>query len=439
MEFKFRKLTSGEDALFNNINVKSDEIPVCLETPNKNPKEKPNKSFGVFRSAYQLLNYIADTPIMSRCFFEVIRGSHAQKHYVDIDIDLVDDDFSSPYPHSIEEKVIISNQLVGIYTEALISIKPEIKLDDILTFNSHADNKRSFHIVVDRWFFPSATFNKELFQQVMERVPIQYHKYFDSGMYKSVQQFRILFSTKCGKNRFKILDPNSTWKLKTRVENDSMKMRELFYASLITEVTGNCTMLPFQYKDRIADVPSRYMCSSEINVVISLFRSNFKDHSSFDVLEPKNSLIPLKRRNPSYCEVCQRVHEAENPFIYVNFENKLFFNCRRNENSQLIGQLGTTDDGMIILESQVKVNNYKPPSIPSRPNISSFVDNGILNLRNENKEKSTTYPHLSYLSDEKINNHQKIIEEAKARYIKLKPKMSVDERLRMIHHNTTMI
>lgn len=473
MEFRWKKLTNGDEAMFNNTHVGPEDIPICLEiyNPDTSPDAKHFKTFGVFRSAHQFLNYIADTPLMKRCYFEIIRGSHAQKHYVDIDIKLEDDKLFDDFPHSIEEKIIIANKIVGLYVTALLSIKSEISPDDILVFNSNASTKRSYHIIVDRWFFPSATQNKELFNDVMRKIPKQYHKYFDDRMYKNIQQFRTMFSTKCGKNRFKVLDQqHSSWKLKGNFETDGMKMRELFYASLITEVTGNCNMLSFEYKEKVAYVPSRDMNNTELEIVIRTFRTKFKDASSFDIQEPKNSLIPLKRRCTSYCVVCQREHEAENPFLYVNFENKLFFNCRRNDTSQLIGDLNTSEDGSIInSDGEMPLVTYIPPSIPTKKStivIKPFVDTDFLDLSIDTQKNNEikTYPHLESLNrttqpssplpliteikssvkpikvtyQEKIE-HQQLIDDAKARYNKIKPKGSLNSRLSIAHNAIALL
>ena len=53
---------------------------------------------------------------------------------------------------------------------------------------------------------------------------------------------------------------------------------------------------------------------------------------SFQECKEKNGnlLIVLRRLNPTYCEICKRVHESENPFITVtgDFRNVVFY-CRR--------------------------------------------------------------------------------------------------------------
>lgn len=449
----YKKLVNGNEALFNNIKVREDSIPICLERLNKNPNEDPYKFFAEFRSSYQLLKEIADTPVMERCFFEIIRGNHAQKHYIDIDIHLSDDDFSEAFPHSIEEKINISEVICSEYITALLKLKPEINTNDIIIANSNSNSKRSFHIIVDRWFFPSATQNRELFLQCMELIPLPHRKYFDHSMYKSIQQFRILFSTKCGKNRFKKIDKNSTWKYSEDLDSDEKKLRELFYASLITEVTC-CNMLSFEYKNRTEFVPSRFLDNNEINVIRQHFKK-FKDHSNFDFAEFKNSIIHLRRKQSSYCEVCQRNHDSQNPYLYVTFNNQLYLNCRRNDKSQFISDLTTNDEGTIITCENVETN-YKIPTIGYDIKVSNFINDGVINLVDKPKE-SNSYPHLDELincKEEKIKpvviqsekksivtvvektEHQKIIEDAKLRHKNLSNKRSsVVERLYRVHNH----
>lgn len=463
MAVYYRKLVNGDDALFNNVRVREDSIPICLEKPNKNPDNPPDKFFTEIRSSYQLLKLIADTLMMARCFFEIIRGSHAQKHYVDIDIALVDDKLTEKFPHSIEEKVAISERICELYIVALLKLKPEISRNDIIICNSHSNSKRSFHIIVDRWFFPSATQNKELFMQCMEFIPLPYRKYFDERMYKNVQQFRTLFSTKCGKNRFKKIDKNSTWKYEEQLNSDEKKLRELFYASLITEVTC-CTMLSFEYKDRTEFVPSRNLDHTEITVVYQHFKK-FKDHGKFEFTDPKNSIIPLRRRASYYCTVCQRDHDSENPYLYVTFDNKLYFNCRRNDKSQLIADLSTNEEGTIINDDSTSVTStYVLPTISYNVQVTNFIDSGVLDLSRTQTEikESCSYPHLDGLitnnqqdqqlrpihqtivqsirvpvvSESEKTEHHRIIEDAKLRHRRPpSQKESVVSRLSKVHNN----
>ena len=468
MEFYWHKLTNGDEAMFNKIHITPDDIPVCLEIYNQDNPAKPFKTFGVFKSSHQFLEYIANTEISKRCFFEIIKGSHAQKHYVDIDMELEDDLLNDLYSHSVETKIAISKNIVGLYVNALLSIRKEISLEDILVFNSNSSTKRSFHIIVDRWFFPSATQNKELFEDVLNKIDPQYHKYFDKSMYKSIQQFRTMLSTKCGRHRFKVLDKQSTWKLKYDIKDPNMKMRELFYASLVTEVIGTCQMLSFEYKEKIAYVPSRDINNYELEIVIHTFREKFHDASSFDILEPKNSIIPLKRRCSSYCKVCQRNHDAENPYLYVNFENKLYFNCRRIDESQFIENLTTSEDGSIINSDDISNKIiYIPPSIPEMKHSSPklelkpFIEDDY-NTSTFNPNKKHEYPHLQIVEHKEVkenitpsinvikkevkvtkqekDEHQKLIEKARLKYKKPEEKKSnINSRLEKTYQEIALV
>ena len=381
--FWFRKLNNGEEALFNKINVPNDAFPVCLEEENKIPGGDPIKNFGVFRSAFTLFTKCLETILPLRCFFEIIRGNLSQKHYVDIDIKLEDDPLDIPYSHTVEEKVNISDIIVKEYISAILTLRPEIQTNDILVFNSNSNSKRSYHIVIDRWYFPSATQNKEFFNECMQLIPISHRKYFDDRMYKKIQQFRLFLSTKCGKNRMKTIDSQSTWKFEGELKSNYAILKEIFYASLVTN-TGGCRLIPYKYKERMENVPSRDLENKEYNAILSLFKT-FKDSSNFEILGLKGTLISLKRRCPSYCEVCQRRHDSENPFLFLSFDNNLYFNCRRNDNSTLIGNIDLISSSNEE-KKNIPVSEYEAPSIGYSLNITNFTDNGVINLNRTESE-----------------------------------------------------
>lgn len=398
----YKKLTNGDDdALFRKIDVKESDIPVCLEEKHPIEGEKPIKNFAKFSSEYDLLMEIKNTPLNKRCFFEIIRGGHYQKHYVDIDIALEDDKLTDPYPHSIEEKVNIAKIIAIEYRDAMIRLKPEIKLEDVLIFNSNSNKKRSFHIIVDRWCFTSATQNKDFFNEVMEQIPLPHRKYFDDRMYKCHQQFRIFLSTKCGKDRYKLIDPMSTWKCSEVGLSPFQLLKEMFNASLITSTASSCRIIPYKYREKIDYLPSRDMENNELSACMNLFRK-FKDSSSFDVMDLKGTLIPLRRRCPSYCDVCCRTHDTENGYLYLTFNNDLYFNCRRTDDSTLIGNIYT--DGELNIgkpETSGSSSVYVPPAIGYNVDVTSFVDNGLLNLSSDIKQ--------SYEPIHEISIHKPVI------------------------------
>lgn len=415
----YRKLVNGdEDTLFKRVNVKASDIPVCLEEKHPIEGEKPIKTFGVFSSEYSLFLEIANTPQPKRCFYEIIRGGCYQKHYVDIDMSLEDDVISEDFAHTIEEKLNISKIIVKEYIDIMLRINPSIKKEDILVFNSNSEKKRSFHIIVDRWCFTSATQNKDFFNEIMEHIPIPHRKYFDKTMYKCIQQFRIFLSTKCGKNRVKTLDSQSTWKPLDNITDSYLLLKEIFMSSLVTSTACSCRIIPCKYKEKIEYVNSRDMENGELASCLALFRT-FKDSHSFEIMDLKGTIIPVKRRCSSYCNACNRVHENENGYLYLTFDNNLYFNCRRNDQSTLIGNIN--DFGRInptTGEIISKVDEYVPPSVGHSVDIRPLIDDGILELKSE-KSKIKPYtesqlicqPIQQYHSSEVISNKKEIKKE----------------------------
>lgn len=406
----WRKLTDGDEAMFNKNNVPNDAFPICLETPSNIEGVDPFKNFAVFRSAYTLLLECVKTPDIKRCFFEIIRANHSQKHYADIDIKLEDDKLTEQFHHTIEEKIAIANIIVAEYISAILKVNPEIKTTDILVFNSNSSNKRSYHIIVDRWYFPTCKQNKEFFKKCIEYIPLSHRKYIDNRMYKPNQQFRLFLSTKCGKNRTKVLDPQSPWKSSEIIEDPNQMLKEIFYASLITLTDIGCQMIPYEYEDRSEYYATRDLDDKECDAVIKIFRT-FEDASSFEIIGIKSgSLLVLRRRRPSYCKVCCRTHDHEHPFVYTTFDNNVYFSCRRCDESQLLGNINNFTEKK---ENKITTNKeqygYEIPSLGCAVNTSTFVDNGILNLSNGiplSEVKSVKQmPHLMILQSS-LNNEE---------------------------------
>lgn len=67
----------------------------------------------------------------------------------------------------------------------------------------------------------------------------------------------------------------------------------------------------------------------------------------FKLSDIKGSLVLLKRYTPSYCKMCDRVHENENPYLVVaGYNRDIYFYCRRADKGRrlYLGSLGTRCD-----------------------------------------------------------------------------------------------
>lgn len=321
----FRLLNSSIDSLFGKKIVLKGAIPVCSEG-------NGYKEYGIFRTPLILYDYCISLIDEKRCMYEVIRANIYQKIYFDVDLPL--NEKSGETNYTIEQKKSIANQIPELMIDSIIKVKPEIQRTDILIFTSHSDEKRSFHVVVDRWCVSNAGNNRKFFDETLKYVPVGWRQFFDASMYKGIQYFRLYMSTKYGKNRMKILNINvSPWKpLENFTPNECN--RQVFLSSLITR-TDNCILLPFDENEETREYNEIDLLESEVPKLIKIIK-NMPYSRCFAISERKNNLVVMRRLLPSYCNICLREHQSDNPFITVISNGDVNYNCRRNTDKKSI-------------------------------------------------------------------------------------------------------
>lgn len=414
----YSSLTNGDYAMFNRVNLNKNDIPICVEEPNKDKDGPPIKKYTFYRSPLLLFRALLSLNPNVRCIYEIIKGEKFQKPYYDIDIALKDDPFDEKYSHTKEEKIVIATKIVDLCKKSLMKIRPQIKESDILVLSSHSDLKRSFHIIVDRWCVQSSTLNKELYEEMIQNIPMDIRKYIDNKMYKSIQQFRTFLSSKCGKNRPLIVDKdNSMWQPDGEILSFNVLVREIFIASLIT-YTDNCILIPMEIKEKVQNVNSKELENEDYIKIMKAF-DNFPDRNSFEIGSTSNNFISLKRKRPTFCSVCNRTHENENPFLFVGpTSGNIYFNCRRGEGSITIGNLNDTFHSKVEkneekkLTETPKIEDLNPERLTyTSINLTNFVDSGIMSLDVDTNNSSNLYcsvtsSNLSNLPSETQQNIQ---------------------------------
>ena len=96
------------------------------------------------------------------------------------------------------------------------------------------------------------------------------------------------------------------------------------------------------------------------------------DKDAFTIRRITGNLIELTRHRSTYCGVCQRTHDNENPYLTISGYNKaVYFNCRRsNGERSLLGILGDaqeTEDNLGEIENII--------SLYQLDNIETISDN----------------------------------------------------------------
>lgn len=329
----YPRLTSDHDSglLRYNPCLSQDSILICRQG-------EEYRSFSLFEPLYLFAKEILQHSPSNRTFYEVILGDRYQKPYFDIDIDTL-------LPKDDIEKLFFSIK------NSLFNQDSRISEKDVIIFSSHGTNKMSFHVVIDHWCFPDVESNRFFCNKVIEGIPstLPTKKYIDSAVYKSIQQFRTFGSTKYGQDRFKKLSdiqchnlnfgiiPTSSLGLDDNkvTENSPSNLKRsefvrILFSSLITN-TMSCRVLGYEI------IPKKLWDASAfpdltIEETELIYKLPFIQDQTFSVVDVKNRLVALKRHSPSYCDLCERKHENENPFLTLSPCGRfIYFNCRRSK------------------------------------------------------------------------------------------------------------
>lgn len=375
-------LLKEKGGLLSDDNDALNKFTVCLQSIDIETK-KNYKFFTSFPSYTTFIKYIYKYKESDWNYFEIISGDRCQKVYMDIDI--------KDENKTLEELINIENRLMEYLIESLLVNIPQLRCNDILIFTSHGNVKRSFHIVLSTIAVINNVENNKLINEVVKNCPEDIKKYIDTGLYSTLQQFRLYKSQKCGSGRPKTELDN--WKfgkysgkiqynLDTELEGDYLKRLKfsyLFSLSCVT-FTEKCIVLTPTCERKndfyVSSNPwSRLYEYNDIilsdNIVENMI--NLTDISAFKVLKIDHNAVHLKRIKKEGCIVCFREkgkeHENENAKISLNSNNgNVYFVCYRNRLSpKFIGNIlnvlidpnESIDRWMSQYENIIKNYNHK--------------------------------------------------------------------------------
>lgn len=325
-------------------------LVVCL-IPNKLPgmkdlyrtkKGKMIHLFAYFDSYLEFFRYMAKFNSKNRNFFEVILGELPQKPHFDIDVDDKEcNNFAGMESKTCEE---VGNILYQAVIQGCIEVCQDFNIPidiehDILLYSSHGETKQSYHLVLNNKCHDGNAEAKAFYQAVVAKVSVitggKYLKFIDDAVYNPRQQFRMMGCQKYGSNRPKIFYEEFKYHGKTYrhqyiedvTDEDAHKLA-IMYESLVSFVSG-CTFLPSLVPPKpvynninIADV-----CDDTVAKCIRMMKATIAD-SPFTFRTVKGGLILLTREAPSRCPLCNKIHENQDPYIYIA-NSKVFWDCRR--------------------------------------------------------------------------------------------------------------
>lgn len=393
-----RSFTTQNEALYGGvnqyINPVGDKFMVFAE------EQKPYvDEDGVSRSAFR---FIAVTPTSGKCAVEqlseynfghahelVLPGAQRMKYDLDCD--------RSKYPDiTLDELYEIIKYLIDTtYFEVTQKNAPVDLSDKVSVFSSCDETKFSFHILFREWWFNHHTQCRELCRRVTESLD-GWDGIIDKGVYRSMQQFRMVGSTKFGKNRVKALMETWPWdntysyrphfttpkkgirhwsEIYERAKinpSDPKNHHKIRYIELLDSLVQyrqehkyrdmDCVCIGGFYppvKERVKlNIPEEYVM--QVNEMFD--KSEFAEYHSLGSVS--GNIISAKRRQLGFCSICGREHSNDGGFIAMSPSKKggainVIFYCHRGVADKLPGKkLG------VIVDQTVEVPSSEPEDIP---------------------------------------------------------------------------
>ena len=386
------------------------KIVIGFETPPIKGDKKHSRPYALFNSYIELFQYQSNFPLDGRHFYEIIMGDSSQKPHFDIDIKRS----QCPKGKDLDElgRDVKDDLIAGILTVGEENGVAFSLTKDILVYTSHGESKLSYHIIIHHYCHSNHKQAKAFYKAVTSKMNDENAIYVDHSVYSSRQNFRILGSQKISSYRPKRFCEVYTFRGKEIIHDYDIPFRsekhkelESFKISLISWIS-ECEYLPSfqddyereQYVKQHIEKDYGDISQGELKEAIQIIdsrRAALGSKFPFVVREVKGNIISLRRLRPSWCSICARKHEHENPYAMV-VDNNLYFYCRRSDSGnetlvilttsiphQKTPLLELSEDSEDSEEGGMKLclGNYKPPLVDQSLSAKKEEGEGVKTIK----------------------------------------------------------
>lgn len=320
--------------------------------------------FDSVHKLYEFMKTIKYTPAAT--YHEVIRATKPQK--LRFDIDLVGD-------KTTEGVQLLSNLLRAVanhYNDQ------GIVLDVPLVLSATTDEKFSAHIIYD--ISHDLTTLKNNVHQILSKFNSEG---IDPEIYKVNQNFRLIWNTKPNQERyFKPVDIMLYKDLKTMKNGEELD-EEVFRMSLIQDYksrsifnydksTYECAEMTQELQDRLDKIPE--MCN----------------HIVREITEINGILFATTYRTaPSFCDMCERVHDRDNTLMLKITPMTIKYKCMRQTQNGYVSFPATDDAVKCIVP--INPNDEPEAEIINQRYLKIKIKPGITIVKSSMNTGKTTY------------------------------------------------
>ena len=273
---------------------------------------------------------------------------------------------------------------------------PYVEDRDCIKLSSHGPGKLSMHIIINNWYFDKCSDvhnsnNKsfwmtirnnyvperlwhfvKIYKEKIKEIPhdseintplIIYNKKkdtsetIDTSVYSSFRQFRLIWNTKLGKDRYLELDPSTGLQARFPKHHDDHDMSNelqqlrLFEGSMIT-MTANCKPLPDwitpnanpNQQNAIKNMVDINDSQKEqlINAVHAIYGTVFRVNRNQSTSKNSVYLDPIVK--PYNCPICGENHSSNNARASISARGNMYIKCFASNKIKFIGKETTYID-----------------------------------------------------------------------------------------------
>jgi len=320
------------------IATSNNAILTCYTEHVENQK-KPNRYFQVDLTPMELFKRVTSIPIKNRSFFEVILGERKQKPHFDIDMEIGKE---KKYHHTtriINDEHELETASQEVINELCNILCKYVTRDDIQIYTSHGNTKRSFHVIINKWYCTDNHHAKELYYHVTSHMTPTNACFLDDMVYSVIQQFRLLGSCKV----------NQPKRMKIKINQPCDLTYEDLKTSLISHIPNTAVLMP-RFETSLPErvVSNECIPDDIVDAALELMSINKHldpKHARFDKMV--NNYVILRRTRDSYCNKCNIIHDSNNPYLTIvgvsDTHWRVYYSCRKSK-AWLLGDVYLEDE-----------------------------------------------------------------------------------------------
>ena len=327
-------------------NINHDPSTVALQNCTDSSiiiRDEFNNNYKVFDNWDMFWIHVDSTPIQERCFHEVIIGNRPQRIKFDLDVDRLDHLTLQEIEHitnisyngefedldNIDELIRESKAKMYIILKYILSVILDQMYIDyfdsdniiitnqsfvILDSSGYTDimcspdkYKFSYHIILTNYVVANYEEAKYISTNIYNKIHTKLQFVIDTGVNKSIQNFRLIDSTKPNHSRFlKSTLDDDLYNVDVATRKNSVICPTVLPHILTQKCINNNEHIAHNLSDDYIDEAVKQVCNiADKNGLLDAHQ--FRDVSGM--------LFMFDRIYPSMCNICHRVHDNDNTLM----------------------------------------------------------------------------------------------------------------------------